>query len=797
MNENHRRTKRSYFGRFFPLALAFVLAAPAAASGLGGGGEPIQRFVLAAGANDGGEGRVRLRYAGRDAEAMVRLMEDLGGVPTENRIVVLDPTRDGLQRAMRSLSRKMEAARDSGDRLEFFFYYSGHSDEEGLLLREERFGYDELRWFLESLPSDVRVAILDSCASGAITRSKGGVRRPAFLVDASSAVKGHAFLTSSSADEVAQESDRIRGSYFTHHLLAGLRGAADTRSSGTVTLTDAYRYAFQETLAHTERTLGGAQHPAYEMQLVGTGDLVITDLRNTSAGLALEAELAGRIYVRDASGHLVVEVRKLDSVPMELGIPPGTYEVTVSDGAALYEGTVVLEEDRRTVLEKSRLRRTTAEPTSFRGGALPGERAGEGEPRVVPFELSFAPGLGTDFGGHPKVSNLDLHLLGSKGDRLDGAQIGLGMGAMDGRVEGVQLALVGNLAGADVSGLQASIGYNQVAGELEGVQLAVGANRTGGDVRNVQLAVGANIAEGSVDGVQAAVGLSLAAGSFQGAQLATGAAIAGGPSEGIQAAVGLAYAGSDHQGVQLATGAAITGGRLEGLQMAAGLSYGRAIDGSQISVINAAGSVNGGQIGVINFGGSVDGAQIGVINLGGRIDGLQLGVLNFADESETSIGVLSFVRNGRLNLGLWAADLGTANLGIKTGTKSIYSLVFGGIAPEREDGEVMWTFGAGLGTQFRTERPWLNFLDLDLLVSHVFHGDQRFQNWNEVLSLRVGGGWRLADRLAIVAGPTVNASVQWGRDREALSFLPGWELQANRDRATVRIWPGLFAGIEI
>ena len=41
-----------------------------------------------------------------------------------------------------------------------------------------------------------QIAVLDACASGAITRFKGGSRQQPFLVDASSNMKGHAFLTS-------------------------------------------------------------------------------------------------------------------------------------------------------------------------------------------------------------------------------------------------------------------------------------------------------------------------------------------------------------------------------------------------------------------------------------------------------------------------------------------------------------------------------------------------------------------------------------------------------------------------
>jgi uncharacterized caspase-like protein len=59
-------------------------------------------------------------------------------------------------------------------------------------------------------------------------------------VDAS----GEVVITSSSADELSQESDEVGGSYFTHYLLSGLRGAADTSGDGEVTLDEAYRYVY-------------------------------------------------------------------------------------------------------------------------------------------------------------------------------------------------------------------------------------------------------------------------------------------------------------------------------------------------------------------------------------------------------------------------------------------------------------------------------------------------------------------------------------------------------------------------
>ena len=80
----------------------------------------------------------------------------------------------------------------------------------GLLLGEDRYSYRSLRDRLDQVPADVRIAVLDACASGAITRLKGGQPQPPFLVDESSDMRGHAILTSSAATEAAQESDRIR-----------------------------------------------------------------------------------------------------------------------------------------------------------------------------------------------------------------------------------------------------------------------------------------------------------------------------------------------------------------------------------------------------------------------------------------------------------------------------------------------------------------------------------------------------------------------------------------------------------
>ncbi len=330
----------------------------------------VQRFALVAGANRGGADRPPLQYAVSDAERFSRVLADLGGVPPGHTIILRQPKLRDLEQAIDVLRARVVAAAKAepeGGRTEVVFYYSGHADEKGLLLGEDRYSYRSLRDRLDEVPADVRIAVLDACASGAITRLKGGQLRQPFLVDESTEMRGHAFLTSSTESEAAQESDRLRGSYFTHFLVSGLRGAADLSGEGKVTLNEAYQFAFNETLGRTVDTKGGAQHPSYDINLSGTGEVVMTDLRQTSATLVLGKALSGRFFVRNASQELVVELYKPYGRTVELGVEPGAYEVRLEQEATSLLARPKLDEGARIVLEADQFGITSPEPTRARG----------------------------------------------------------------------------------------------------------------------------------------------------------------------------------------------------------------------------------------------------------------------------------------------------------------------------------------------------------------------------------------------------------------------------------------------
>jgi uncharacterized caspase-like protein len=358
-----------------PHRLAAVLVVAATLLGHTAWAQTLERYTLVVGANSGGPDRPRLKYAVADAERFARVMGELGGVGEGNEIVLRDPRVGDVMDALGELRSRLLAARAGAQapaRTEVFVYYSGHADESGLLLGEDRLSYRTLRDRLDELPADVRIAVLDACASGAFTRTKGGKRRPPFLVDESAAMRGYAFITSSAATEAAQESDRIRASYFTHYLVSGFRGAADTSGDGRVTLNEAYQFAFAETLGRTVDTRGGAQHPTYEINLTGAGDVVITDVRQTTARLVLEEPLEGRVYVRTPARALVAELYKPAGRTVEIALPPGVYDVKVEHGRGAVATTTSVGDGSRAVVRLAQMAPAQPEPTRRRGADVEG-----------------------------------------------------------------------------------------------------------------------------------------------------------------------------------------------------------------------------------------------------------------------------------------------------------------------------------------------------------------------------------------------------------------------------------------
>lgn len=717
----------------------------------------INRYVVAVSANFGGQGRPVLRYAESDAKSFAKVLGEMGGVQPGNVILVKEPGVAALQKQLDGLDAKIAQGKNAAGRNEVLFYYSGHADEKGLRLGNEVYAWKELRKRIDAMKADVKIAVIDACGSGAITRLKGGVAVPAFMVDQSSDMKGYAFITSSTQDESSQESDKLRGSFFTHSLVSGLRGAGDLSGDGKVTLSEAYQFAFNETLQRTEKTMGGAQHPSRDMNLAGTGDVVMTDLRSTSAGLELDEDVDGRLFIRDANGELVAELYKKAGRAMSLGFPAGKYTVRLERPAEFSEAVVTLQNNRREKLSHRQFAAVSAEQTTLRGeiGGLRDCTAGD----------SIACSLDSlDHNGKYRVT---FNAVDSDKDPRKGIQIGVFVAEADDYMLGTQLSLIANVAKKEMHGLQVTDIYNGANAHFEGAQIS-------GMINYAQ----------SFDGAQIASTLNIAGENSSGAQVSGTANFIADSLNGAQVSPALNYAGQADVQVTAALNIAADAG----VQVSAAMN----IAGKSDVQVTAA----------MNIAGTVEGAQVSTMNIAGRANGRQVGIINICGTCEsTPIGLINIVGNGVWSVTSSVNEMGALGLSLHLGTAYLFTAFEG--TREFEKGSNfkhfsdMYEMGLGLGTQFG---KYGNHFELEYMFLNAREGfsmDTDEDDINFHHRLRLGFVHKLFPGFGMTVGGTLNIVSEGNADKVIVKPRSEYHDDFSVNGHKARWWPGFYAGLTV
>lgn len=579
----------------------------------------VDRYAIYVGANYGGKSRERLLYAGSDAQSFKKTMSEIGGVTESNSKILIDPTKDQLDQALKQISSSISSKSGVAKRSEFIFYYSGHSDEDALLLGDTKYTYSSLKAAITDVPSDIHVVILDSCYSGNFIRTKGGQKRKPFLVDDSSVVTGHAYLSSSSDNESSQESDEIESSFFTNAMITGLRGAADTSGDNKVTLNELYSYAFNDTLSKTENTKVGPQHPNYNITLVGSGDLILSDLTTSEAMLSISKDAKGKFIIRDSNDKLISEINKIEGQPIFMALPAGQYTALIIDEYSTKQGTFLLNKDQIYVMDQNSFSTIARKSNRLRGG----EESSESEADKEKFDTDNTDVLDLDGLDQPsrpaRPSRPGSENLGSEktvitilGDEdapqeknvelenaaksllfdLDfGNDFQFGLSLVPGvqivnpfqHDLNIQLGIFGTSA-SNIKGFQFSDFINIATQKLIGFQISGLANMEFGQMRGAQMA-----------------GLFNISNAILGAQFS-----------------GLFNISQNIIGMQAAGNFNITK-NINGLQAAGIFDFAKNVNGAQISgIFNSAEKIKGLQLGLVNYANEIDGIQIGLINFAGN-----------------------------------------------------------------------------------------------------------------------------------------------------------------------------------
>jgi hypothetical protein len=313
------------------------------------------RLAIIAGRNDGAAGRTPLKFAEQDAARVKRALVDVAGIDAHDARLLRGPTLAQLDETFAWAKQRTAALRTPGSKVLLFVYLSAHGHEgQGVELGDEVLAWDHLKQQVRATGADVKVTIVDACnASGVLKISGKAADDFALNAEDHLTVQGEAWVTSSADNEPSLEAGAWRGSVFTHHLVAGLRGAADRSGDRKVSLEELYRYAFERTTAGSS-----GQHPGYSFQLAGYGELALSDLTRAPALVTLPAGLDAVTVTERETGDSVAEARH--PLSRLLGLGPGRYDVRVLKGTDAFATHIELAQGDKLALNESSLDRVAA-----------------------------------------------------------------------------------------------------------------------------------------------------------------------------------------------------------------------------------------------------------------------------------------------------------------------------------------------------------------------------------------------------------------------------------------------------
>ncbi len=343
--------------------------------------EPL-RILVAAGAPRGVSADQPLVHPLDDARDVEDVFTTLGGIAPSDAILLPDATAAALRAAFDRAEALARA--HPPQEVSFFFYFSGHGDQEALHLTGEVLPIRELQERLARMPAALRLVVIDACRTST-DRAKGMTTEPGFAIALSSAqvASGAAWLFASSAGEVAQESDDVGGALFSHFWTTGLRGAADANGDGRVTLQESFDFAYAQTLLRSARSGATVQRPQEKLELTEAGPVVLTALSTNRATLMLPPDRDALYLVYGASSRLLeAEVYASPDRTTLVALPPGRYVVQRRVQASGGVAEVMLAAGERRGLD----------PDAFRPFA-PAALALKGELRLRPWSVAIVEGV--------------------------------------------------------------------------------------------------------------------------------------------------------------------------------------------------------------------------------------------------------------------------------------------------------------------------------------------------------------------------------------------------------------------
>tara|TARA_R110002072_G_scaffold105301_1_gene230177 strand:- start:144243 stop:145928 length:1686 start_codon:yes stop_codon:yes gene_type:complete len=344
-----------------------------------------------------------------------------------------------------------------------------------------------------------------------------------------------------------------------------------------------------------------------------------------------------------------------------------------------------------------------------------------------PFQMSLVPGLSSKgMFNSQTISKFSLNLIGGYTAGIEGLEVAGIFNINKRDVKAVQVAGIFNLVGGSSTGLQVAGIYNSVYRNVNGLQVGGIYNHVRGDVKGLQVGGIVNLVDN--DAAVQIAGIVNHAKNSNHFQLA-----------------GITNNASQSAGFQLA--------------------------------------------GISNISGdSVNHQVSGVINKANKVNGFQFGLINIAEESDYSLGLLNFIKNGEMSLSLSVDESSFTHLNFRSGGRKMYGIL--GIAYNLRAIDTPVGIEAGFGihllpnTKFSLDTEFVSLTASDFISIS-----------NHLQSFRLFPGYRFGNHLRIFAGPSLNfAFLDPGKG----DITNGWNiLKKTTSNGIYRSFGGVTGGIQV
>jgi hypothetical protein len=322
-----------------------------------------RRFALVVGSNDPGDsGMQALQFADDDAfrnhevltllgvQAMLLVAPDLR---TRQRYLPAGtapeaPTKANLTRALEQIFGQARAARESGQQVEFYFWYSGHGARKGTagelyLEGGDRFTRSDLyRLVVRASPAHFNHIFVDACGAAAFVSARGPDQDPAtqrarqkellesyVAAQALASARNVGVLFAGTRDDRVHEWSQYEGGVFSFQLRSAMLAAADAEADRRITYLEAYAFM----TAANQRVQGHEAHMDVALRVHRDDQArVLADWSAGARGGALVRVRGGKArHVRISDDRDVALLETNKDVPDEvtLVLPPRAgYSVT-------------------------------------------------------------------------------------------------------------------------------------------------------------------------------------------------------------------------------------------------------------------------------------------------------------------------------------------------------------------------------------------------------------------------------------------------------------------------------------